>query len=492
MLPFRGGDFGNGVGAGVFALNFNNPRSNSNINVGFRAALPSQPDIQSLRTLFQCGGDKGVCSLPTILLVVAKIKLPWKPPVTRKGKRRDTWPPKGENNMKSIKHIKERVTDYENLYTAYLHARRCKRYRDEVLQFSANLEDNLHYLQQSLRDQTYRPGPYAKKVIHDPVDRLIMWQAFIHRVVQWAVYQIINPAFVQGYIEDSYACIPGRGADAAAQRLFYFMEQAGRLERRSGFDAKGKPRRRFYFQKLDTSKFFYRIDHAVSLDLIGRKCNYDPWLMWLMDLFVNAPGEKFGYPPGKGIQDIAPEDMVADKGLAVGSLLNQMLANVNQNEVDQFAKRTLRIHYYVRYMDDIVMLADDKDQLMEWRNQIGAFMEERLKLELNPKKSFIQPISHGIDFCQYRIFTDHIRLKKRTALRMKRNLKRIQRLYAEGKIDLDRANRTLASYKGLLAHCDSYQLGMSIFGEYSETEWTEGWFVLKRSTDNTDTEKHSE
>lgn len=385
--------------------------------------------------------------------------------------------------MKSIKHIKEQVTDHENLYRAYLHARRNKRFREEVLEFSANLEDHLYELQKTLRDQTYRPGAYKKRVIHDPVDRLIMWQAFIHRVVQWAVYQIINPEFVRSYIEDSYACIKGRGSDAAAQRLFYFMEQAGRKERAAGYDEQGKPFRRFYFEKLDTSKFFYRIDHQVSLGLVGKKCNYDPWLMWIMDLFVNAEGEKFGFPPGKGVKDVTPDEMLADKGLAVGSLLNQMLANVNQNEVDHFCKRQLKIHYYVRYMDDIVILSDDRAQLLEWRRQIEDFMAERLKLELNPKKTFIQPIFHGIDFCQYRIYPNHIRLKKATALRMKRNLKRIQRLYAEGEIDLERAQRTVTSYMGLMSHCDSYQLRKTIFGEYSDTEWVDGWFSLKRNSE---------
>ena len=385
--------------------------------------------------------------------------------------------------MKSIKHIKEQVTDHENLYRAYLHARRNKRFREEVLEFSANLEDHLYELQKTLRDQTYRPGAYKKRVIHDPVDRLIMWQAFIHRVVQWAVYQIINPEFVRSYIEDSYACIKGRGSDAAAQRLFYFMEQAGRKEHAAGYDEQGKPFRRFYFEKLDTSKFFYRIDHQVSLGLVGKKCNYDPWLMWIMDLFVNAEGEKFGFPPGKGVKDVTPDEMLADKGLAVGSLLNQMLANVNQNEVDHFCKRQLKIHYYVRYMDDIVILSDDRAQLLEWRRQIEDFMAERLKLELNPKKTFIQPIFHGIDFCQYRIYPNHIRLKKATALRMKRNLKRIQRLYAEGEIDLERAQRTVTSYMGLMSHCDSYQLCKTIFGEYGDTEWVDGWFSLKRNSE---------
>ena len=390
--------------------------------------------------------------------------------------------------MKSIKHIKEQVTEYDNLYQAYLKARRSKRFRNEVLEFSADLEDNLHEIQDSLRNMTYRPGPYKRKIIHDPVDRLIMWQAFVHRVVQWAVYRVINPAFVQGYIEDSYACIKGRGADAAAQRLFYFMQQDGRAEKAAGLGPDGRPVLRFLFQKVDTAKFFYRLDHQVSLDLVGRKCNYDPWLMWIMDLFINAEGEKFGFPPGKSLKEITPEEMVADKGLAVGSLLNQMIANINQNEVDHFAKRQLRIHQYVRYMDDIVMISDSKAQLREWRREIEAFMAERLKLELNPKKSFIQPISHGIDFCQYRIYPDHIRLKKSTALRMKRNLKRIQNLYAEGKIDLERAQRTINSYMGLMSHCDSYQLRKAIFGEYNETEWTEGWFSLRRGSDKRDEE----
>ena len=225
------------------------------------------------------------------------------------------------------------------------------------------------------------------------------------------------------------------------------------------------------------------------MDLVGRKCNYDPWLMWLMDLFVNAEGEKFGFPPGKGVKDVTPDEMLADKGLAVGSLLNQMLANINQNEVDHFAKRQLRIHYYVRYMDDIVIISDNKTQLLEWRRQIETFMRERLKLELNPKKSFIQPISHGIDFCQYRIFPDHIKLKKATALRMKHNLKRIQRLYAAGEISLERAQKTVNSYMGLMSHCNSYQLRRAIFGEYSDTEWIEGWFVLQR---NSEEQEHSE
>ena len=198
--------------------------------------------------------------------------------------------------MRSIKNIKERVTDFGNLRDAYFHARRSKRFRNEVLEFSANLEDNLHDLQTSLREQTYVPGPYKKKVIHDPVDRLIMWQAFIHRVVQWAVYQVINPEFVRGYTEDSYACIKGRGSDAAAQRLFYFMQQAGRKDQRAAKDEKGRPLSRHYVMKLDTSKFFYRIDHQVSLDLIGKKMQLRPLAYVDHGLVHKCSGRKIRFP----------------------------------------------------------------------------------------------------------------------------------------------------------------------------------------------------
>lgn len=373
--------------------------------------------------------------------------------------------------MKSIKNVKEKITDFENLMQAYKMARKNKRYRGEVLKFSLNLEENLHKIQQELQNQTYKGGHYNEKIIRDPVERLIMWQAFRHRVVQWAAYRVINPEFVRGYIKDSYACIEGRGADAAAERLFEFLQKGRRLEQMS-------PGRKFYFLKIDTSKFFYRIDHEIAMNLIGRKVNFDPWTMWLFDIFINSKHAAFGLPPGKSASEVRPEERLYDKGLAVGNLINQMMANVTQNEVDKFCKRVIGIKYYVRYMDDIVIVGDSKPQLHAWREQIETFMRERLKLDLNPKKTFIRPINLGIEFCQYKIFPTHKKLKKSTALRMKRRLKFIQEKYAAGEITLDRANKTVQSYIGMMSHCNSYLLRRKIFGDPEGEE--KGWFVLQR------------
>lgn len=386
-----------------------------------------------------------------------------------------------EDRMKSIKHIKEKVTDFENLHGAYRRACKGKKYEKEIQRFSLNLEDNLHSLRDELLSQTFDPGPYYETVIHDPVDRLIMWQSFRTRVVQMALYRVINPEFSRGYIDDSYACIKNKGTERAGHRLYYFMQQVGRKERTAA--SKGD-NTKYYILKFDTSKYFYRIDHEVALNLLGKKVNFDSWTMWLLDLFINTPGAKFGFPPGLGVKDVPKEQRLADKGLAPGSVINQLVANIVQNELDHYCKRVLQIRPYLRYMDDGVAIGT-LEQVKDWEEKISNFMKEKLKLDLNPKKTFIVPIWAGVDFCQFRVYPDTIKLKKATAIRMKHNLKRVQKCYANGEMTLERAAQTVNSYNsGLLSHCDSYHLRRRIFGEYTGKEQTEGWFFLQRNNDN--------
>lgn len=378
-------------------------------------------------------------------------------------------------SMKSLKHLKDKVTDYENLYRAYLNARKNKRYRGEVLKFSANLEDNLVKIQEELINQTYKPGNYREFYVYEPKQRLVMAQPFKDRVVQWALYQILNPHFVKGYIKDSYACIEGRGSISGTQRVFYWTSQVSRRANK------------YYYLKLDVSKFFYRIDHEVACSLVDKQVNYDPWGMWIIRLFVESDTTCFGLPPGMKPEEVTKEDRLSDKGVAVGNLSSQMLANVYMNVIDQYCKRELGIHFYARYMDDIIILSDSKQQLHEWKQLIEKKLNTALLLELNDK-TCIRPITLGIEFCGYKIFPTHIKLRKSTALRMKRRLKEIKRLYAEGEIDLERASQTVNSYMGILSHCDSYYLRRTIFGEYSENSQVDGWFYLQRENKEPETQ----
>lgn len=373
--------------------------------------------------------------------------------------------------MKTLKNVFEQVVDYDNLYRAYLNARLCKRYRYEVLNFSAHLEDNLVKLQKELIDRTYTLGKYREFYIYEPKKRLIMAQPFKDRVVQWAIYQVLNPVFAQGYITDSYACIKERGTHKAVKRLHYWLRQVGK-----------KPEK-YYFLKLDISKYFYRIDHDVLMGILKRKIRDDD-MIFLLDKIVNSSETNFGLPPGKSPGEVKRSDRVSEKGMPVGNLSSQMFANLYLNELDQYCKRTLGIHFYVRYMDDVIILHQDKDQLHEWKRIIDTFLKEKLQLDLN-EKTCIRPITLGVEFCGYKIWNTHIKLRKSTALKMKRNLKKLQKEYAAGEVTVEEAKQTISSYLGILKHCDSYSLKRTIFGEYGSSEVYEGWFFLQRATTET-------
>lgn len=100
----------------------------------------------------------------------------------------------------------ERIYDYEELYNSYLEARKNKRYRDDVLKYTDNLESNLIELQNELIWQTYKVGKYRPFFVYEPKKRLVMALNFKDRVAQWSVYRQLNPYYDRLFIGDSYAC----------------------------------------------------------------------------------------------------------------------------------------------------------------------------------------------------------------------------------------------------------------------------------------------
>lgn len=351
--------------------------------------------------------------------------------------------------MKPLKNVYAQIYDFDNLYQAYLSARKNKRYRDEVLAFTANLEENLITIQNELIYQTYKVGRYREFYVYEPKKRLIMALPFKDRVVQWAVYRIVNPIISRGFIADTYACVEGRGVQRAVNRIKYWMRL---IEHRQE-----KP----YYLKLDISKYFYRIDHEVLLNIFKRKFA-DEQLILLLGTIINSESVAFGLPAGYNPGEAR---MVYDRGMPIGNLTSQMFANVYLNELDQYIKRSVHAHFYIRYMDDIAILSDSKLQLHEYKKIIEKFLEEELKLQLN-QKTAIRPTTLGLDFCGYKIWSTHIKLRKSTTLKMKKRLKSMRVMYENGEVELEKAQETVTSYFGLMKHCDSYRLRKKIADTY--------------------------
>lgn len=350
--------------------------------------------------------------------------------------------------MQSIKNLYEKIYDFENLYKAWEEARKGKRYRDDVLIFNQNYEEHLIDIQNQLIYETYEVGKYHTFYVYEPKKRLIMSLPFKDRIVQWAVYRQLFPLYEKTFICDSYACRKSKGTHKAADKLQYWLRQTER-----------KPER-YYYLKMDISKYFYRVDHEILLKILKRRIK-DKRLIKLLEKVINCETTQFGLPIWKEPDEVDIKDRLSDKGMPIGNLTSQMFANIYLNEADQYAKHELRLHYYIRYMDDIIILHNDKKYLAEVKGLIGVFLEENLRLNLNSKTT-VKPCSMGIDFVGFRIWATHRKLKKKTAVKIKSNIKNHIRKARIGEESKERLERTIASYRGILSHCNSYGMRQSL------------------------------
>jgi len=274
----------------------------------------------------------------------------------------------------------EKAFSLENLLGAHARAKRGKQKREEVARFGWNLEANLLALRAQLLGGTYTHGAYRKFIVSDSKRREIKSAPFRDRVVHQAIVAALEPAFEQRFVFDSYACRRGKGTHAALARF----EQYLRVSR--------------YALTMDISKYFASIDHSILLSLVARKVR-ETRLLALCRLIIESSEEA----PGRGIP--------------IGNLTSQLFANVYLNELDQYAKHGLRLRRYIRYMDDMVVLHDDKTFLHETKEKMREFAEVRLGLTMHPRKVQIAPVLPGVDFLGYRVFPHHRLLRKSTVKR---------------------------------------------------------------------------
>jgi len=329
--------------------------------------------------------------------------------------------------MKKKKNLFQEVCKYENLYNAYLKARRGKNGVAEVLKFTYNLEEELLKLQHELKNQTYKTGKYRHFIIFEPKERKISALPFRDRIVHHAVCSVIEPVFEKKFIYDSYACRKGKGTHAGANRL-------QKIFRRSGNN--------YYVLKCDVSKYFPSVNHEILKQIIREKIA-DKRLLHLLDNIIDS----------------------AEKGIPIGNLTSQLFANIYLNKLDEYIKYELRIKHYIRYMDDFVILHESKQYLHEVKEKINLFFAS-MKLTLHPKKANIFPITLGVDFLGYRIFNSHRLVRKSTVKRFLKNTKTKLRKYDSSVIEFDKLMESFNSWESYMSHANSYALKNDLYQGY--------------------------
>lgn len=323
----------------------------------------------------------------------------------------------------------EAMADYANVQKAYNKARKCKRYRKDVLIFTKDKEENLETVRNDILGLSYEPSEYRYFKVYEPKERQIMALPFYDRVVQHAINNVLEPIFNQRFIFHSYACRKTKGMHAASDKLQAWLYEWQKFH----------PEQPLYAIKADIHHYFQSINHEILKAEI-RKVIKDAGALVLIDRIIDHNGQM---PDGVGIP--------------VGNLTSQLFANIYLNKLDQYIKHTLGAKDYMRYMDDFIILSQDKEQLRHWLADIERFLRDELKLELNPKTTILSA-KNGIDFVGYKHRATHRKVRPDSVKRIKKTIKK----YESGKITKEQLQKSIASWTGHAGHADSYNLQKKI------------------------------
>jgi len=323
--------------------------------------------------------------------------------------------PKTHNNLWP------QIASWENVYAAYLEAVAGKRYHLPALKVRADLEEYLINILNHLIWGTWRPGPFRAFYVYEPKKRLIHAPALKDRIVHHALVRVIEPLFEQKFIYDSYACRRGKGTQQAVKRLQGFLRRA---QRKWG---------KVYVFKADISKYFASVPPGGLMRVLVKTIR-DQRVLGACRLIIDHGAEN-------------------GRGLPVGALTSQLFANAYLDQLDHYAKDQMGLEFYLRYMDDWVVLGQDKRALAGIKSEIESMLDDRLRLRLNPKTD-IFPASHGVDFCGYRTWSTHVLPRKTNVKRAKKRFKKLSAMYATGLATRRDAEAVLASFLGYMKHCD--------------------------------------
>ena len=334
---------------------------------------------------------------------------------------------------KTYKHLYEQVTGFSALLAAYERARKGKRYRPDVLEFSARLGENLLGLQHELRSMAWRPGAYRTLVVQEKKRRQIHIAPFRDRVVHQALCAVFAPLFEETFISDSYACRLGKGTHAALDRLTAFLRKSDAAFVLSG----------------DFSQFFSSIPHGLVMREVEWRIMDARMIETLERVLASFESEFRG------------NDGFAPRGLPIGNLTSQWFANMVGNCLDQHVKHELKCKRYIRYMDNWLLLSDSKEELRGWLGEIERLSAE-IGLVINPKTQIIKT-ADGVPFLGFRVWSDHRKVLRENVTRGRRRLRAQLRQVAAGTKAPEVAMEELRSWFAHLEHGDTYRLRRSLW-----------------------------
>lgn len=338
----------------------------------------------------------------------------------------------------------EDIFSYGNIYRNYLKCRQNKRNSKDALRFEINAERYILTLERQLQTKEYHPSRCLLFTAQKPKTREIFASPFKDRVVHHILIQELTKLWEDKFIYDSYSCREGKGTHKAVTRIQSFLKK---ITKNGNIRA--------YYLQLDIKDFFISIDKNILWSLINTP-EISPEALWLSEKTIFWDCTKdYTHCGDQGLHQIIPPNKTLfgkenKRGLPIGNLTSQYFANIYLDKLDQYIKHTLRAKYYLRYVDDFVLLSTSQEELKEWKYKIELFLREKLRLTLHPKRQLLLPCSTGIDFLGYIVRQNYILVRKRVINNLRAKLKQ--------NLTTDQLTQTFASYKGHFQWANSHRL----------------------------------
>lgn len=377
-----------------------------------------------------------------------------------------------------------------DLFKAYYDARKNKRNTKSALSFEQNYEHHLFQLYNEIINRKYEIKPSICFINYSPVQREIFAAHFRDRVVHHLVYNYISPIFERVFINDSYSCRKGKGTSYGIKRINRFIRSCSNNYKTDCYilrlDIKGYfmaiNRDLLYKKTINTlEKYRFReyTDQNGKKHEWNRSFNYDKVQYLLQKIIYNNPVENYiikgsqndwqGLPASKSL-------FHSEKGcgLPIGNLTSQLFSNIYLNDFDHWITHQKKCRYYGRYVDDFIIIHSNKDYLKSIVPEIREYLKTELKLELHPKKIYLQHFTKGVKFLGAVIKPHRLYIANRTkgnfykALSKQNNIIKNQ---IPEKPDIENFQSSVNSYLGILKHYRTHNLIKKIIFTKMDKEW---------------------
>lgn len=310
------------------------------------------------------------------------------------------------------------IISFDRLYDGL---RKCKRgttWKDGTAIYCANGLKNTYRLRQRLLKKTYKIGAYKRFVITDPKRREVMATWITDRQFQRSLCDnYLYDALTRSLIRDNFACQVGRGVDDALDRMEVHLH---RYFRRHGADG--------WVLQCDIHHYFPDTPHETAKAAVAKRVKDPDVRQAVYQIIDSFDGEV---------------------GIGLGSQVSQLVQLAVLDDMDHYIKECLREKHYLRYMDDFVIVSNNKEHLQEDLRQIRRIVEG-LGLELN-KKTCIYPLCQGVAWLKWRFVLTPSgkvirRMNDRNIAKMRRKLRRMKAQCDAGKMSPDVPRESLRSW----------------------------------------------